>query len=56
MRSANENDGTWYSPVVTHVRRHPSKSMQFDIYFQRFACPAGAAAISLPLPDAVTHT
>ncbi len=50
MRSANENDNTWYSPVLTHVRRHPSKSMQFDVHFQRFACPPGAKAISLPLP------
>jgi hypothetical protein len=56
MRSANENDNTWYSPVLTHVRRHPSKSMQFDIHFQRFACPTGANAISLPLPEAATQT
>ena len=51
MRSANENDSTCYSPVLTHVRRFPSKEMQFDIHFQRFACPPGAQAISLPLPD-----
>jgi hypothetical protein len=51
MRSANEHDGTWYSPVLTQVRRFPSKAMQFDIHFQRFACPPGAQAISLPLPD-----
>ena len=53
MRSANENDGTWYSPVLTHVRRSPSKAMQFDIHFQRFACPPGAEAITLPLPEEV---
>jgi len=52
MRSANENDSTWYSPVLTHVRRFPSKSMQFDIHFQRFACPDGADAVRLPLPAA----
>lgn len=52
MRSANENDGTWYSPVLTHVRRLPTKAMEFDVHFQRFACPAGAPAISLPLPEA----
>jgi hypothetical protein len=52
LRSANENDGTWYSPVLTHVRRHPSKAMQFDIHFQRFACAPGADAIKLPLPTA----
>jgi hypothetical protein len=51
MRSSNENDNTWYSPVLTHVRRFPSKAMQFDIHFQRFACPAGAQAVSLALPD-----
>ena len=51
MRSANENDGTWYSPVLTHVKRLPSKAMEFDVHFQRFACPAGAPAISLPLPE-----
>lgn len=52
MRSANENDHTWYSPVLTHVRRSPSKAMQFDVHFQRFADPPGAHAISIPLPDA----
>jgi hypothetical protein len=51
MRSANENDGTWYSPVLTHVRRFPSKAMQFDIHFHRFAAPPGAPAITLELPD-----
>jgi hypothetical protein len=51
MRSANENDHTWYSPVLTHVRRFPSKAMQFDVHFQRFANPAGAQSISIPLPD-----
>jgi hypothetical protein len=51
MRSANENDATWYSPVLTHVQRFPSKAMQFDIHFHRFAAPSGAQAISLPLPD-----
>jgi hypothetical protein len=53
MHSAN--DGAWYSPVLTHVRRFPSEAMQFDIHFQRFAPPpAGAAAISLPLPKGPT--
>jgi hypothetical protein len=51
MRSANENDSTWYGPVLTHVRRHPTKAMEFEVYFQRFACPAGEPAISLPLPE-----
>ncbi len=51
MRSTNENDGTWYSPVLTHVRRLPAKSMQFDVHFQRFACPPGSSAVSLPLPQ-----
>ena len=50
MRSANENDHTWYSPILTHVRRSRSKAMQFDVHFQRFACAAGAAEIILPLP------
>jgi len=50
MRSANENDGTWYSPVLTHVRRFPNKSMQFDVHFQRFACATGASAVELALP------
>jgi hypothetical protein len=50
LRSANPNDGTWYSPVLTHVCRYPDKSMQFDVHFQRFACAAGAAEIILPLP------
>jgi hypothetical protein len=50
MRSANENDGTWYSPVLTHVRRSPDTAMQFDIHFQRFACAPGSSAIQLPLP------
>ena len=52
MRSANENDGTWYSPVLTHVRRLPTRTMQFDVHFQRFACPPGSTAVSLPLPGA----
>lgn len=51
MRSANENDGTWYSPVLTHVRRFPSKAMQFDIHFHRFAAPPGAGTITLTLPN-----
>lgn len=51
MRSANENDATWYGPVLTHVRRFPSKAMQFDIHFQRFAAAADAQAVSLPLPE-----
>jgi len=50
MRSANERDGTWYSPVLTHVRRFPTKAMQFDVHFQRFACREGSPAIELPLP------
>ena len=50
MRSANENDGTWYSPVLTHVRRFPSRAMQFDIHFQRFACPPGCETVTLALP------
>lgn len=52
MRSANENDQTWYCPVLTHVRRSPSRAMQFDIHFQRFAGAAGAESISIPLPAA----
>jgi hypothetical protein len=51
MRSANQNDGTWYSPVLTHVRRLPNKSMQFDVHFQRFACATGASAVELALPQ-----
>jgi hypothetical protein len=51
MRSANENDHTWYSPVLTHVRRSRSKAMQFDVHFQRFAHPVGAQAIRIALPD-----
>jgi hypothetical protein len=51
MRSANENDATWYSPVLTHVRRSPDTAMQFDIHFHRFACEAGSSAIELPLPE-----
>jgi hypothetical protein len=51
MRSANENDHTWYCPVLTHVRRSPNKAMQFDIHFQRFAGSAGAESISIRLPD-----
>jgi hypothetical protein len=53
MRSANEHDHTWYSPILTHVRRSRSKAMQFDVHFQRFANPVGAQAISIPLPDGV---
>jgi hypothetical protein len=52
MRSANANDHTWYSPVLTHVQRSPSKAMQFDIHFQQFANPAGSQVISIPLPTA----
>jgi len=55
MRSANEYDHTWYSPVLTHVRRSPSKAMEFDIYFQRFAGPPGARSISLSLPDSAVQ-
>jgi hypothetical protein len=51
MRSANEHDARWYGPVLTHVRRFPGHAMQFDIHFQRFACPAGALALTLPLPE-----
>lgn len=51
MRSANENDHTWYCPVLTHVRRSPNKAMQFDIHFQRFAGSAGAESISIRLPN-----
>ena len=51
MRSANENDHTWYCPVLTHVRRSPNKAMQFDIHFQRFAGSAGAESITIRLPD-----
>jgi len=50
MRSANENDHTWYCPVLTHVRRAPNKAMQFDIHFQRFADSGGTGSISIPLP------
>lgn len=51
MRSANENDYTWYSPVLTHVKRTPGKAMEFAIHFQRFAPgPAGEQAISIALP------
>jgi hypothetical protein len=53
MRSANENDHAWYSPILTHVRRSPSKAMQFDVHFQRFVDPPGTHAISIPLPDSV---
>jgi hypothetical protein len=53
MRSANANDHTWYSPVLTHVQRSPGKAMQFDIHFQRFANPSDSEAISIPLPAAV---
>ncbi|MDQ3647190.1 MAG: toll/interleukin-1 receptor domain-containing protein [Actinomycetota bacterium] len=51
MRSANENDHTWYSPVLTHVQRSPTKDMEFAIHFLRFSGAAGAQAISIPLPD-----
>jgi TIR domain len=51
MRSANEHDARYYSPVLTHVRRFPGHAMQFDIHFQRFACPVGAPAVTLPLPE-----
>lgn len=54
MRSVRENDQTWYGPVLTHVRRLPNRAMQFDVHFQRFACPTGSQAITLALPsDAV---
>lgn len=52
MRSANANDHTWYCPVLTHVRRSPSKAMEFDVHFQRFAGSPGTGSISIPLPDA----
>lgn len=51
MRSANEHDGRYYSPVLTHVRRFPGHAMQFDIHFQRFACAVGAHEVTLPLPE-----
>jgi hypothetical protein len=50
MKSADTNDSTWYGPVLTHVRRFPSKAMEFEIHFQRFASQPGESAISLPLP------
>jgi hypothetical protein len=53
MRSANENDSTWYGPVLTHVRRFPTKAMEFEIHFQRFACENGGDAIRLALPKSV---
>ena len=51
MRSANEYDARYYSPVLTHVRRFPNRAMQFDIHFQRFACADGAREVTLPLPE-----
>lgn len=50
MRSA-QNDQLWYGPILTNVRRLPSHAMEFDVHFQRFECPAGAPAITLPLPQ-----
>jgi hypothetical protein len=51
MSSADTNDRTWYGPVLTHVRRFPSKAMEFEIHFQRFASRAGENAITLDLPE-----
>lgn len=55
MRSANTNDHTWYCPVLTHVRRSPSKAMEFKVHFQRFAGSSGAGTISIPLPNGTTR-
>jgi hypothetical protein len=49
MRSCDTQDGTWYGPAVNVVRRMPSRALQVDIYFDKFAVDdGGAVEIGLP--------
>jgi hypothetical protein len=50
MRAMDENDGTWYAPVVNCVRRMPSQAIQFDIYFDKFELDEQRRSVKVGIP------
>jgi len=51
MRSIDNRDSTLYGPVVTRIRRWPSKRMQFDISFNPFGLTEDGRHVKVGIPD-----
>ncbi len=51
MRSVDSRDATLYGPVVTRVRRWPSKRMQFDVCFSPFGLTERGDHVRIGIPQ-----
>ena len=51
MRSIDNRDSTLYGPVVTRIRRWPSKRMQFDISFNPFGLTEDGRHVKVGILD-----
>lgn len=51
MQSVDSRDATLYAPVVTRIRRWPSKRMQFDVCFNPFGLTEDGAHVRIGIPS-----
>jgi hypothetical protein len=54
MRSIDDRDATLYGPVVTRIRRWPSKRMQFDVSFNPFGLTDDGKHVKVGIPSGAT--
>jgi hypothetical protein len=48
------NDSVWRAPVLTRVRKIPSRQCtQFDVHFVKFEANAGADSINIEIPTSI---
>jgi hypothetical protein len=50
MRSIDDRDSTLYGPIVTRIRRWPTKRMLFDVYFAPFGLAEGGQTVRVNIP------
>jgi hypothetical protein len=51
MRSIDDRDSTLYGPVVTRIRRWPTKRMQFDVSFNPFGLTDDGEHVRVGIPS-----
>ena len=51
MGSIDDGDSTLYGPIVTRIRRWPSKRMQFDVCFAPFGLTDDGAHLRVAIPS-----
>lgn len=50
MRSMDDEDGALYGPMVSRIRRWPSRTMQFDVYFHKFRLTQDRTGVKVGIP------